>query len=737
VLSLLTGHFKEVDLSMVQTFQREIGGQTLTIEVGRLLSQANGSVTVSYGDSVVLVNVSASPKPRENLDFLPLTVDYEERLYAVGRIPGSFFRREGRPSTEAILADRLTDRTLRPLFPKGFRHELQIIIHVLSADLENPPEALGIVGASAALSISDIPFNGPVSAVRMGLIDGKYVVNPTFSQLGDSRLDMMVGGTREAVIMVEAGAQEIMEGEALEALKVAQQVNLELIALQDEMVRVLGKPKMVFNYDAEAAENTQKIVETLLNGRVGQLFEGDNSKGDRDTLLDALQDDVLEQLSESHTKESLASAFKEIMKKVVRRRIHDGVRPDGRGHGEIRPITCDVGVLPRTHGTGLFTRGQTQVLTVATLGSVGEKQTLDNLTPEGKKRYIHHYNFPPFSTGEVRRVGSPGRREIGHGALAERALMAVIPSEDKFPYTIRLVSEALSSNGSTSMASVCGSTLALMDAGVPIKAPVAGIAMGLVMDEGQFAVLSDIQGIEDFLGDMDFKVAGTSEGITALQMDTKAQGISEDVLQRALEQARSGRLFILDKMTGTISETRTDLSPFAPRMIRINIPVDKIGAVIGPGGKTIRSIIEDAKVSVDIENDGSVIIGSPNEENARQAMDRILGLTREVELGATYTGKVARIMTFGAFVEILPGKDGLVHISELADHRVGTVEDEVTVGDEVTVMVTEIDRMGRVNLSIRAILEGSSLEDVKARSAERRPADRSGPPPRRDGPRRF
>ncbi|MDO8751183.1 MAG: polyribonucleotide nucleotidyltransferase [Dehalococcoidia bacterium] len=711
---------------MLQTFSRNIGGRLLSIEVGRLAEQAGGAALVRYGDCVVLATVCVAP-PREGLDFFPLTVEYEERHYAAGKIPGSFFRREGRPTQEATLAARLTDRCLRPLFPKGFRNEVQIIVTVLSADQENPPEVLSILGASIALGISEIPFDGPVAATRIGYVNNQLVVNPTFAQVQDGSLDLVVAGTSDAVIMVEAGAKEVPERVLLDALELGQKVNQELLGLQTEIARSVSKPKMAFETPELPADLTERLG-SLVQDRVQRLFDQGAAQGERNVAIEQLQDEAVNHFAGAYEKRQVKDAFEMLQKKVMRANIlKKGKRPDGRGVEEIRPISVEVGILPRTHGSGLFRRGQTQVLTIATLGSLGEAQKLDTLSPEDRKRYIHHYNFPPYSTGEVRRMGT-GRREIGHGALAERALEPVLPTEDDFPYTMRLVSEVLSSNGSTSMASVCGSTLALMDAGVPIKSPVAGVAMGVIMDEqtGKYAILTDIQGVEDFQGDMDFKVAGTAAGVTALQMDTKIKGLSLRMLDEALAQARRGRLFILDKMRDTISQSRDALSPYAPRILKMTVPVDKIGAVIGPGGRTIRAIIQQYKVTIDVESDGTVIVGSPNMETAERAMNAIKGMVKEAEVGEIYTGKVTRIMDFGAFVEVLPGKEGLVHISELADHRVERVEDEVKLGDEVTVMVTEIDRLGRINLSRRAVLADASSKEQ----------GQSGPGPSMDGGRR-
>jgi polyribonucleotide nucleotidyltransferase len=723
---------------MSQIHQRTIGDRTLSIEVGKLALQADGAVTVKFGDTVVLVTACASAEPREGIDFLPLTIDYEERLYAAGKIPGSFFRREGRPSTEAVQAGRLTDRPLRPLFPKGYRNDVQVVITVLSADQENDPDILATMGASTALCMSEIPFSEPVSSVRVGYIDGQYIINPTFTQLQNSQLDLVVASTRDAVMMVEAGAKGVPEDVALEAIRFAHEANQEIIALEQEIITEHGKPKKPFTPDEPGAELRQAVAR-FAEDRMGEII-ATLEKDERESAIAERRQELLERLGETYQPELLLAVFDQEIKREVRTRIlRDGVRPDGRGLAEIRPITCEVGILPRTHGSGLFTRGQTQALTIATLGSTREEQRLDTLSPEDSKRFLHHYNFPPFSVGEVRRIGSPSRRDVGHGALAERAIEPVIPSEEEFPYTIRLVSEVLSSNGSTSMASVCGCTLSLMDAGVPIKAPVAGIAMGLVMGEdGNYKVLTDIAGIEDALGDMDFKVAGTADGITALQMDIKVKGISLEIMKEALAQAREARLSVLEKMRETLSESRAELSPYAPRMYRIQIPAEKIGTVIGPGGRVIRSIIEETKCTIDVEDDGTVNVGSTSEEMANRAIEIIKGLTKDVEVGTIYTGKVTRLLNFGAFVEIMPGKEGLVHISELADYRVPSVEDVVQVGDEIMVMVTEIDAMGRINLSRRAVLEGTSGPPKPASAGapsggggapQRRGGYREGPPP--------
>jgi polyribonucleotide nucleotidyltransferase len=697
---------------MAHSAQCMVGGRVLSIETGRLAHQAEGAVTVRYGDTVVLATVCVSSEPREDGDFVHLTVDYEERHYAVGKIPGSFIRREGRPSEEATLTGRLTDRSLRPLFDKNFRNDIQVIVTVLSTDQENDPDVLAVIGASAALHLSSIPFYGPVSAVRVGYIDGEMVLNPLLPQMSSSLIDVVVASTREAIVMVEAGAKEAPEEVVLEAIRFGHEANQDILRLQEEFREAHGKPKMEYKSPEFAPELVAAISSEFAPKIAAAISHADRLE--RDAALEEVRQEAVEKLKGTFPEPDILAVIESATKKAVRSRILEKRQHvDGRQPGEIRPITCEVGFLPRTHGSGLFARGLTQVLTITTLGSPRQEQLLDGLGLEEAKRFMHHYNFPPFSTGEVRRLGSPSRREIGHGALAERALMPVIPSEEEFSYTIRLVSEVLSSNGSTSMASVCSSSLSLMDAGVPIKAPVAGIAMGLVTgDDGDYVILTDIEGMEDAYGDMDFKVAGTATGITALQLDIKLRGISHDILARAVKQAREAHFQILEKLRQTISTSRPELSPYAPRMYRINIDPGKIGAVIGPGGKVIRSIIEETKVtSIDIESDGAVIIASPNREAALNAIAKIESLTREVEVGAVYTGKVTRISSFGAFVEILPGKEGLVHISELADYRVPRVEDVVKVGDEVMVKVVEIDNLGRINLSRRAVF--SDLAQIK------------------------
>ncbi|MBI2939642.1 MAG: polyribonucleotide nucleotidyltransferase [Chloroflexi bacterium] len=714
---------------MVHTYEVMLGGRAFSIEAGRLAEQANGAVQVRYGDTVVLATATMSRQPRTDVDFFPLTVDYEERLYAAGKIPGGFFKREGRPAESAILICRLTDRPIRPLFPKGFRNDVQVVVSVLSADQENEPDTLAIVGASTALMISDIPFGEPIGAVKVGYIDGQFVLNPLASQYPNSLLELTVAGTEDAVEMVEAGASEVPESLMLDAIKFGQSALQDLIKLQLRIRQAIGKPKFVFPV-REIAPEIRETVRSVVGDRLREaVYQPD--KRVREALRDELTAEATAKLGERGTANEVAAVFEELEMDLVRSTILDrGERPDGRDLTTIRPVSCEVGLLPRTHGSGLFNRGQTQVLSIATLGSRGEEQTIEGLGLAERKRFMHHYNFPPYSTGEVKRLGAPGRREIGHGALAERALMPVVPSAEEFPYTIRLVSEVLSSNGSTSMGSVCGSTLALMDAGVPIKAPVAGVAMGLVTDDqGRFAVLTDIQGIEDHLGDMDFKVAGTAQGVTALQMDLKMRGLRYDIMERALAQAREGRLFILDKMLQVLPAPRPELSPLAPRVYKTRIPVDKIGALIGPGGKTVRGLQEEHGVKIDIEEDGTVLISSVDAEGAQRALRVVERLGKDVEIGQDYLGRVTRITNFGAFVEILPGKEGLVRLDHLAEYRVNRPEDVVSVGDEIMVRVIEIDPQGRINLSRRAVLEGSP-----ARVAPGGLGPAAGGPPPRRGP---
>ena len=711
-----------------------VAGRALRIEVGKFAQQANGAAAVQYGNTVVLVTACTSSEPREGIDFLPLTVDYEERLYAAGKIPGSFIRREGRPTQEAVITSRLIDRSLRPLFPKGFRREIQIVAMVLSVDQENDPDICALTGASAALTLSNIPFFGPISAIHVGYIDNTLTINPTLPQMEDSLLDLIVASSKESVVMVEANAKQVSEDILLEAIKLGHEANQAVIRLQEELQRIHGKAKEEVEGKELAPELSSQIA-SILSDKLGQALQ-EPQKAQRQQALMSLRKEAAETLAGSFSEEEIKSAFESQLRLAVRETILEtGRHLDGREADEVRPISCEVGILPRTHGSGLFVRGETQVLTVATLGSMKREQLLDGLGLEETKRFMHHYNFPPFSAGEVKRIGTTGRREIGHGALVERAIAPVLPSEEDFPYTIRLVSEVLSSQGSTSMASACASTLSLMDAGVPIKAPVAGIAMGLVTGcDGKHVVFTDIVGMEDAYGDMDFKVAGTDRGLTALQLDIKLQGIDYAVLAAALNQARAARLEILAKMSSTISASRSELSPYAPRMYEMTIDPGKIGSVIGPGGRVIRSIIDETKTTIDVKSDGTVMVGSASEEAAKKAIKIIEDLTRDVEQGEVYTGKVTRLFNFGAMAEILPGKEGLIHISELANYHVAQVEDVVKAGDEVMVKVIGIDSSGRINLSRKAVLEGVSRPpgaQVRDSSAPKHPPQRFGYPPGR------
>ncbi len=696
-------------------FNTTIDGKTFTFETGKLAGQAGGAVTLRLGDTVVFAAATMSTDVRPGIDFFPLTVDYEERMYAGGRIPGSYFRREGRPSEEAILIARLTDRPLRPLFPKDLRNDVQVVLYAFSADQSNPFDVLFVNAASAALMISDIPWGGPVGALRIGRLDGKFVVNPTYQEMEASTLDLRMAGTRDAILMVECGAQEISEADMVAALDFGHKALQPLIDLQMEMAARIGKPKRVYQPFAIDPDLLAKVKEKVTEP-LKALLQQPYVKAERNAAVDALRDSVAAELAgEDETLAPAAEmAFEDVYRDVVRLNILDhGIRPDGRGKTDIRPIWCEVNVSPRAHGSGLFTRGETQVLTLATLGTPKEAQELDSLTPNESKRYMHHYNFPPFTTGEVRPLRGSSRRDIGHGALAERALVPVLPPEKEFPYTLRLVSEVLSSNGSSSMASVCGSTLALMDTGVPIKAPVSGVAMGLIKEGDRYAILTDILGAEDHLGDMDFKVAGTPKGITALQMDIKIKGLTTAIMSEALEQARAARAAILDAMLAVIPAPNPELKPHAPRITVVHIPVDKIGAVIGPGGKMIRSIQDETGAKIDIDEDGTVYIASADGEAARQAQDRVEALTETAIIGRIYTGKVVRVTDFGAFVEILPNIDGLVHISQLDSERVEKVEDVARVGDEITVMVTDIDPAGKIRLSRQAVLEGWTVEEAQ------------------------
>src|SRR6266436_2386432 len=722
---------------MIHRQEAVIGGRVMSIETGRVAEQASGAVLVRYGDTVILATVVGSDEPREGIDFFPLTVDVEERMYAAGKIPGGFIKREGRATEHAILSCRLADRPLRPLFPKGYRNDVQIVITVVSADQENDPDIMGIVGASAALCISDIPFSGPVGAVRVGYINDQLVINPLESQTSQSRLDLTIAGTADAVMMVEAGAKELPEDLMLEAVRFGQETLQDIIKMQEKLMQAVNRAKRPFEPPPADNDLRQKVAE-FVYPRFEAAVNNPN-KTTRSAALSTVQNELITTLGAQFPDrlKDIITFYEKELKAYVRNNILDnGVRPDGRDLKTIRPISCEVGLLPRTHGSALFTRGQTQVLSVVTLGSPSDEQVLDGLGASESKRFMHHYNFPPFSTGESKPLRGPGRREIGHGALAERAVAAVIPSQDEFPYTIRAVSDVLSSNGSTSMGSVCGTTLSLMDAGVPIHAPVAGVAMGLITGEGEragkWAVLSDIQGIEDALGDMDFKVASTADGVTALQMDIKIKGITYEIMAQALEQAREGRMYIMEKMLDAIDAPREDLSQYAPRIQTIKINPDKIGAVIGPGGKMIRKIQEESGAKLDIDDDGSVNISASSSDSMQLAIDAVRALTEEVEVGRIYTGTVRRLVDFGAFVEILPGKEGLVRTSQLADYQVMRPEDVVSLGDEITVMVIEVDPQGRINLSRRAALSGEMPSQAEMDS-ERGP----GRGPSRGGPGRM
>ncbi|MFT9597107.1 polyribonucleotide nucleotidyltransferase [Mesobacillus sp.] len=690
-----------------QSFSFDWAGRKLTVEIGQLAKQANGAVLVRYGDTAVLSTATASKEPK-NLDFFPLTVNYEERLYAVGKIPGGFIKREGRPSEKAILASRLIDRPIRPLFADGFRNDVQVISIVMSVDQNCSSEMAAMFGSSLALCVSDIPFEGPIAGVTVGRIDGKFIINPSVEETEKSDMHLVVAGTMDAINMVEAGADEVPEEVMLEAIMYGHDEIKRLIAFQQEIVAQVGKEKReitLFELDKELEAEVRGICEQDMLAAI-QVQE----KHAREDAIKEVKNSVVARYEEQEADADQLKMVKQILDKIVKGEVRrliteDKVRPDGRKLEEIRPLSSEVGLLPRTHGSGLFTRGQTQALSICTLGAMGDVQILDGLGIEEEKRFMHHYNFPLFSVGETGPIRGPGRREIGHGALGERALEPVIPNEKDFPYTVRLVSEVLESNGSTSQASICASTLALMDAGVPIKAPVAGIAMGLIKSGEHYSILTDIQGMEDHLGDMDFKVAGTAKGVTALQMDIKIDGLSRQILEEALQQAQKGRMQILESMLATIKEPREQLSKYAPKIITMWIKPDKIRDVIGPSGKQINKIIEETGVKIDIEQDGTVFIGSVDEEMIQKAKKIIEDIVREVEVGEMYLGKVRRIEKFGAFVEIFPGKDGLVHISELAEERVGKVEDVLKLGDELLVKVTEIDKQGRVNLSRKAVLK--------------------------------
>lgn len=701
-------------MDIVHRYQMDIAGRPLIVEIGQVAKQANGAALVRYGDTVVLVTATASKAPREGIDFFPLTVDFEEKQYAVGKIPGGFIKREGRATELATLSARQIDRPIRPLFPKGFKNDIHVVATVMSVEPDCPADVTATIGASFALGVSDIPFAGPIGAVVVGMVDGEFVINPTLEQAQHSEMYVVVAGTSEAIMMVEGHANQVPEDTMLEAIFFAHEEIKRIVAFQEPIIAELGQAKMEVEEEAIDEEMANAIRDYALS-RLEEAVKNPDKKA-REEHMDMANDEIIEHFLEEYPEEEkqIKTVVDKLLKEVVRKMVvEQGERVDGRKLDEIRTISCEVGFLPRPHGSGLFTRGQTQVLSVTTLGAASEEQILDGLGNEDRKRYIHHYNFPPYSTGEVKPIRGPGRREIGHGALAERALMAVLPSEEDFPYTIRVVSEVLESNGSSSMGSVCGSTLSLMHAGVPIKAPVSGIAMGLVKDENGFAILSDIQGIEDALGDMDFKLAGTEKGVTAVQMDIKITGVSKEIVKSALKQAREGRMFILGKMLEAINKPNSELSPYAPRLIRMQIHPDKIREVIGPGGKTIHKIVDETGCKIDIEDDGSLFIMATDEKAAQKAKFYVESIVADVEVGKTYMGTVKRIMDFGAFVEIIPGvlgtqgKEGLVHISQLAEERVNKVRDIVDIGDQILVKVTEIDRQGRVNLSRKAVLKNT------------------------------
>ncbi len=697
-----------------KTFSMQLAGRTLTVETGKYAEQAGGSALVRYGDTAVLVCATVAKAPRDGVDFLPLSVEFEEKMYSVGKIPGGFIKREGRPSERAILASRLIDRPLRPLFPKGFYNDIQVIATVLSVEPDVQPEILAMIGSSIALSISDAPFMGPTGAVSVGYVDGEYIINPNSAEREKSRLNLTVAGTRDAVMMVEAGANELTEAEMLKAILLAHETIKQIVSFIESIAAEIGKPKMEVNIYQPDPEFVALVREYAMDKVEWSLDTFDRKE--REARSAEVKAEVTEHFAENFpdSAKDVDAILYNITKEIVRDKIiNRGIRPDGRKQEEIRPIWSEVGILPRTHGSAVFTRGQTQVMTIATLGALDEGQTLDGISEDTFKRYMHQYNMPPYSVGETRPVRSPGRREIGHGALAERALVPMLPSEEEFPYAIRLVSEVISSNGSTSQASICASTMALMDAGVPIKKPVAGVAMGLIkdVDNGNIAVLTDIQGLEDFLGDMDFKVAGTREGITAIQMDIKIKGIDEQILTRALEQARRGRLFILDKMMETISAPRAEISPFAPRVLQFTIHPDKIREVIGSGGKTINKIIADTGVKIDIEDDGRVFILSPDAEASAAAKKIIDSIVKDIEVGEVFLGKVVNILPIGAQVELKPGKKGLVHIKNLDNKFVERVEDVVSVGDEILVRVIDIKPDGKIDLTRKGLLPNDKKND--------------------------
>ena len=706
---------------MLKTYKINIGQKSIEIEIGKLAQKANGAVTVRCGDTLLLVTAVASKTAREGIDFLPLSVDVAEKAYAAGKLPGGFFKREGRPGSDAILNARLIDRPLRPLFPKSFHNDIQIIVNVLATDQENTHESLGIIGASCALAISDIPFLDPVGACNIGYIDGDFIINPTYEELSNSDIDLTVAGTEDAIMMVEAGANIVPEEQLLEALKIAQDQNKEIVKVIKEIQSELGKEKWVISESSNRFDASDLQIKDIKDTLI-KCHEEDISGDPKSEVLNSLKERIAN--DDKDIDKQLDTLIHDVEMDILRDNITEKEqRPDGRNLDQIRLLESEVGYVPRVHGSSIFRRGDTHVLSIVTLASEGEKQRIDNLSPVSEKYFIHHYNFPDFSVGEVGRGLFTGRREIGHGALAERALFPVIPSQEDFPYTIRVVSEVVSSNGSTSMASVCAGTMSLMDAGVPISAPVAGIAMGLIINsEGKYSILTDIQGAEDHFGDMDFKVAGTQEGVTALQMDIKVKGITFEIMEEALEKAKVARLTILENLVSTIDVPRENVSKYAPKLLTINIPKDKIGAVIGSGGSVIRGMIDEFEVTIDIDDEGKVVIGGTDEDSLNAAIERIDGLTREIQQGDLFEGKVVRIMPFGAFVELLPGKDGLVHISELAEGHVDTVEDVVQIGDELKVIVKKVDDMGRIDLSTRVdhYVSGPGFEEMAKKGNDRR-----------------
>ena len=725
----------------IREYRGFVGDKEIIIETGRYAQQAGGAVTVRMGDTMLFCSTTMG-SPRPGLDFFPLSVDYEEKMYAGGRVPGSFFRREGRPSEGSILTSRVIDRTLRPLFPKNMRNEVQVVLLSLSHDRQHHVDMLGVIAASAALMISDIPWQGPVAGARVGLVNGQLTVNPTYTQMQGGALDLRVSGTAEAINMVECNASQVDEDTMLEALFMAHDAVQDIIALQNQIRAEIGKDKQEAAAD-NLDEGLLAEVTAKAQGPIHEIMQAHPSRAERREPLAAVRQALTEEYSRRNASmedeaaqydlKHVDRAFEQVMKKVIRSRIvNDGIRPDGRDCASIRPLFAEVGLVPRVHGSGMFMRGETQVLTIATLGTPGDSQFMDGLSPEDDKRYMHHYNFPPYSTGETYPMRGPRRREIGHGALAEKALLSMIPPERDFPYVLRLVSEVMSSNGSTSMASVCGSTLALMDAGVPIKNLVGGIAMGLIKEGEHVAVLTDIQGMEDHLGDMDFKVAGTTEGITALQMDIKIDGVNRDTMRQALAQAKEARLQILAAMAEALPQPRETLSEYAPRMESFKIAVDKIGAVIGPGGKNVRALQDEHSVKIEIQEDGLIYVAGETGSAVQEAIEKISRMVEEPEIGQIYTGKVTRIENYGAFVEFLPGSEGMVHVSQLADYRVKSVEEEVSLGDEIMVMVINIDGTGRVRLSRQAVLEGWDAEEALRRDAagsrggDRRGGDRRG-----------